>query len=155
MQLPGLAAVAVAQRVVEHVQRMHAHQHRLLGRDIAYHQGDMFGIGGGVDIDHHPPIAAPGRFEIGLDRARHQLVVAAAIGDQIGDGAELQSVMLREGDQFRAWRAMVPSSFMISQIMPEGLSPASRAISTVASVWPARTSTPPSRAHQREDVAPG
>ena len=35
---------------------------------------------------------------------------------------------------------------MISQITPEGLRPASRATSTAASVWPARTSTPPSRA---------
>ena len=43
-------------------------------------------------------------------------------------------------------RAMVPSSFMISQITPDGLRPASRAISTAASVWPVRTSTPPSRA---------
>ena len=43
-------------------------------------------------------------------------------------------------------RAMVPSSFMISQITPAGKSPARRAMSTAASVWPARTSTPPSRA---------
>ena len=43
-------------------------------------------------------------------------------------------------------RAMVPSSFMISQITPDGLRPARRAMSTAASVWPARTSTPPSRA---------
>ncbi len=35
---------------------------------------------------------------------------------------------------------------MISQITPEGLRPASRATSTAASVWPVRTSTPPSRA---------
>ncbi len=35
---------------------------------------------------------------------------------------------------------------MISQITPLGLSPASRETSTAASVWPARTSTPPSRA---------
>ena len=38
---------------------------------------------------------------------------------------------------------MVPSSRMISQITPLGLSPASRDTSTAASVWPARTSTPP------------
>ena len=43
-------------------------------------------------------------------------------------------------------RAMVPSSFMISQITPDGLRPARRAMSTAASVWPARTSVPPSRA---------
>ena len=41
---------------------------------------------------------------------------------------------------------MVPSSRMISQITPDGLSPARRATSTAASVWPARTSTPPGRA---------
>ena len=41
---------------------------------------------------------------------------------------------------------MLPSSFMISQITPEGLSPARREISTAASVCPARTRTPPSRA---------
>ena len=41
---------------------------------------------------------------------------------------------------------MVPSSFMISQTTPDGSRPASRARSTAASVWPARTRTPPSRA---------
>ena len=35
---------------------------------------------------------------------------------------------------------------MISQITPDGLSPARRETSTAASVWPARTSTPPGRA---------
>src|ERR1035438_1173752 len=45
-------------------------------------------------------------------------------------------------------RAMVPSSFMISQITPEGSSPARRERSTDASVCPARTSTPPSRARR-------
>ena len=40
-------------------------------------------------------------------------------------------------------RAIVPSSFMISQITAAGVSPAIRARSHPASVWPARTSTPP------------
>ena len=40
-------------------------------------------------------------------------------------------------------RAMVPSSFMTSQMTPAGVSPARRAKSTAASVWPARASTPP------------
>ncbi len=43
-------------------------------------------------------------------------------------------------------RAIVPSSFMISQTTPAGFSPASRARSTAASVWPERSSTPPGRA---------
>ena len=36
-----------------------------------------------------------------------------------------------------ATRAIVPSSFMISQMTPAGVSPASRARSTEPSVWPA------------------
>ncbi len=43
-------------------------------------------------------------------------------------------------------RAIVPSSFMISQITPAGASPASLARSTAASVCPERCSTPPARA---------
>ena len=35
---------------------------------------------------------------------------------------------------------------MISQITPAGVSPARRARSTAASVWPVRSSVPPSRA---------
>ena len=50
-------------------------------------------------------------------------------------------------------RAIVPSSFMISQITPAGFSPASRARSTEPSVCPARRSTPPVARAQREDVA--
>ena len=42
-------------------------------------------------------------------------------------------------------RAIVPSSFITSQITPAGFRPASRARSTAASVWPARSSTPPER----------
>lgn len=41
-------------------------------------------------------------------------------------------------------RAMVPSSDMISQITPADFNPASLQRSTEPSVWPARTSTPPS-----------
>ena len=43
-------------------------------------------------------------------------------------------------------RIMVPSSRMISQHRPQGTRPARRHRSTVASVWPPRTSTPPRRA---------
>ena len=40
-------------------------------------------------------------------------------------------------------RAIVPSSFMISQITPAGYRPANRARSTDPSVCPARFKTPP------------
>ena len=51
-------------------------------------------------------------------------------------------------------RAIVPSSFMISQITPAGYKPAMRARSTAASVCPARTITPPVRARSG-NVWPG
>ena len=51
-------------------------------------------------------------------------------------------------------RAIVPSSLLISQITPAGMSPARRARSTAASVWPARSSTPPGRA-RRGNTWPG
>ena len=64
---------------------------------------------------------------------------------------------------FRPWRvakrlrsgrrAIVPSAFMISQQTPAGYRPASLQRSTVASVCPARTSTPPVAGPQREHVA--
>ena len=49
---------------------------------------------------------------------------------------------------------MVPSSFITSQITPAGISPASRARSTLPSVCPARTSTPPLRARSGK-MCPG
>src|SRR4051794_22341305 len=53
---------------------------------------------------------------------------------------------LRQYSSRSGTRAMVPSSFMISQITPAGLRPARRARSTAASVCPVRSSTPPSLA---------
>ncbi len=51
-------------------------------------------------------------------------------------------------------RAIVPSSFITSQITPAGVRPARRARSTLASVWPVRSSTPPSFA-RRGNMWPG
>src|SRR5712675_2241577 len=51
-------------------------------------------------------------------------------------------------------RAMLPSSFMISQMIPAGTIPANRARSTEASVCPARTRTPPFRHGQADQSAP-
>ena len=53
---------------------------------------------------------------------------------------------MRQNSRSCGARAMVPSSFMISQITPAGLRPASRQRSTEPSVWPGRTRQPPLRA---------
>jgi hypothetical protein len=74
-----------------------------------------------------------------LDRARRRVIIFDPCRSQYGDEV--------------ATRAIVPSSFMISQTTPAGSSPASRARSTAASVCPARSRTPPGFASQREHVA--
>ena len=56
-----------------------------------------------------------------------------------------QAVLLRRTSSSCGTRAIVPSSFMTSQMTPAGYSPAIRARSTAASVCPARTITPPVR----------
>ena len=58
--------------------------------------------------------------------------------------------------QYRArsgTRAIVPSSFMISQMTPAGMSPARRARSTAASVWPCSLQDAARAGPQREDVS--
>ena len=66
----------------------------------------------------------------------------------------ISSPCLRANFVSSGTRAIVPSSFMISQITPAGYRPAMRERSTAASVWPARTITPPSRARSGE-TCPG
>ena len=68
---------------------MHAHQQRLQAGNIALHQRDMLGIIQRVDIHRHAPVAAMMADKIRIDRALNEMIVAAAMGDEIGDGADL------------------------------------------------------------------
>jgi ribosomal protein S12 methylthiotransferase accessory factor YcaO len=72
-------------------------------------------------------------------------VVAAAMAIRSAMVAEFHAVQLRERDQVRQPRH---GAVVVHDLADHarGLSPALRAMSTAASVWPARTSTPPSRA---------
>ena len=101
---PVAPAADIAEHVIEHIQRMHAHQHRLGAADVALHQRDMLGIGDAVDIDQHAEIAAMPAVERHFRHALDDAVMAPAIGDQVGDGADLQAVALGEGDQVVAPR---------------------------------------------------
>ena len=80
-----------------------------------------------------------------------QALAPQAIRDQVRDADDHDAVLARELSR-SGMRAIVPSSFMISQITPAGARPASRARSTDASVWPGAQARRPARA-QREDVA--
>ncbi len=92
---------AVAEDVVEDVERVHAHQHRLRPGDVAFDQRDVLGIGDLVDIDVHPERAAEAAVEQCLDAALDDAVMPAPIADQVGDRADLQSVELRELHEVR------------------------------------------------------
>ena len=78
---------------------MHAHQRRLLGIDLALHQRDRLVTGCLVVERHRLPLPAPARFEGHFRLLLDQVVVAAPIGDQVADRADLEVVELRKGDK--------------------------------------------------------
>ena len=93
------AAGVDAEQVLERVHRVHPHQHRLGRGEVALGEDDVLAAAGGVGEDAHLPGAAVLRGD-GLDRGlAHQVVVAAAVGDEVGDGADLQPVALGDGDE--------------------------------------------------------
>jgi len=57
-----------------------------------------------VAEDDDAELAAIGAFEIAFDAALEEAVVAAAPGDEIGDGADLEAVQLGERHQLRQAR---------------------------------------------------
>ena len=78
---------------------MHPHQHRLVAREVALAQHDMFVPVGGVGIDAHGPFPAEFRGDGLFIHDLHQVIVAAAVGDEIADRADLKPVQLREADE--------------------------------------------------------
>jgi len=103
----------------------------------------------------NPGIVPPERFAELFGAAGHGLPELAVIV-ALGNGFIMTSMIWATVTIFMpcsaqnfsrsGTRAIVPSSFMISQMTPAGLRPASRARSTAASVCPARCRTPPGRA---------
>ena len=73
---------------------MHAHRHRTRRGHIPLNQGDMFGIGNLVDVDHRAELAAMRTVQLGLGPAFHISLRAPAVFDQIGYGADLQAMGL-------------------------------------------------------------
>jgi hypothetical protein len=72
-----------------------------------------------VGVDAQASIRRRTRLDLLLALDAHEVVVAAAVGDQVGDGADLEPVRWAKATS-SGRRAMVPSSFITSQITPEG-----------------------------------
>ena len=85
-----------AKNIVEHVDRMHPHQYRFGTRNIALHQRDMFGIFDRVQIDHQLEFATEVAVEFRFDGTMDEVVVAAAIGNKIGNRRDLETMELCE-----------------------------------------------------------
>jgi len=125
---------------------VHADQDVFGRGDVAAHQRqvvfgvELAGIGDGAE-----------RAEFGIEDAfagtPQEVFGLHPVADQLGHRQHFQMVAAQNASSWGT-RAMVPSSFITSQITPEASSPAMRARSTEASVCPARTSTPPSRARR-------
>ena len=152
-RLELLAAVA-AQRVEDVAGQalgVHADEHVVLARDVALDQRDVVLVVDQRAVADRGEVAEVGR-QPGVDDALDELVVAAPVGDQVGDRDHLQPVLVAVGGEVgdARHRAVL---VLISQITPAGISPARRARSTAASVWPVRSSTPPALRLQRVHVA--
>ena len=131
----------VAQRLLA----MDARQHALAVAKIAEHQRHVLHRVERRGVDDRRGRADRGRGLEGSDPP-HQLVAALAVLDQIGDRDDAAARAPRRTPGRSGSRLTVPSSLTSSASTPTVVEPARRQRSTAASVWPERTSTPPSRA---------
>ncbi len=85
--------------ILEQIAGVHADDHRLAVADLAFDQDGVLGVFDRVRVHDHLPVAARRMPDHALLHLANQAFGAAAVGDQVGDRAELEVVALREGDQ--------------------------------------------------------
>ena len=98
LQLP-VARRQVAEHVGENRQGVHPDHCRLSGDRLALLQHQMLGIFGAVHIGFGNPVPAKHRRHRNFGDALHQMIVAAAIGDQVTDRPDFQPVLLGKQHQ--------------------------------------------------------
>lgn len=146
VQLAAAVAAAGAEDITRQAFTMHAHQRGFVRGDFPVNQGQVEST---VQLGF---IEAAGKVTVvcGHVDGFHQpdlLFLGPAVFNELGYGAGFQTMFFWNPPR-SPMRAMVPSSFMISQQTPAGWRPAMRTRSMVASVWPARRSTPPGTARR-------
>src|SRR5262249_20405801 len=99
LDLATAAGVTLTQAIGEDVDGVTGHRDGPAGRGVPLHQRDVLGHRHLVDVDHAPEVAAVDAFERRLAKSPHDRIVAPAIGDQVGDGADLEPVTLGETDE--------------------------------------------------------
>src|SRR5690606_4206043 len=93
------AAPDILEHVVHDVERMHAHQRRRSAGKVALHDRDVLGAVDRALVDDDIEIALLRPSQHRLHRAYDDAVLAQAVGDEIGDGADLEPVQLGEPDE--------------------------------------------------------
>ncbi len=143
---PQLGAAGAGIQDIQHGRRfVHAHQGFPLRIDIAVHQGQVGGLGGRV-VDRPPSGTGPRRSAWCVRPGAGRWTRA-----RCGTGSDRRWCRSSGRGPGRSAtrsgrRAMVPSGLRISQMTAAGVRPAMAVRSQPASVWPARTSTPPGTA---------
>ena len=79
---------------------MHTHQRLAPGLQLAAHQRQMRGVADAVAVNHQLEFALHG-FDFTLGDALHQRFGATAVMNEIGDGTDLDAMLLTELDQVR------------------------------------------------------
>jgi hypothetical protein len=79
---------------------MHADQDWARGGYIALYHEHVFGLVEGAGVDHDLPGEGV-KLRVAYMDAAEEFFGDAAVGDEVGDGAEFQAVALREGDEVR------------------------------------------------------
>ena len=90
-----------ANNVGHGIHGVHAHQHRLARADISLDHCQMLDLIDLTLVRDHPPVVAVRRAHKPLFHGFHQPLRGAAVGDKVGDGAELEIMALRVGHQIR------------------------------------------------------
>src|SRR6266850_4265473 len=95
-------ALAVPEDVARKVLEVRAHEHRLVGPELALHEDQVLRLVDVGGVDERPELPAVARRDARLRRPVHERVVAAPVLDQLGNGRDLEAVL--GGEAFEVWQ---------------------------------------------------
>ena len=91
----------VAETVCQQIVLVHAHEHRFVSGNVAADEREVFAVADLVGIDANLKLAAIAAHDLRGDDEIDELLVAAAIADEVADRGDLQPVLLGELHEVR------------------------------------------------------
>ena len=101
MQLGAAVTAGGTENIAGQTFGMNPHHHRLFRIDLALDQGDMFLLVDIVLIGDQPELTGMEGRQPCFGSPTHQHVLTEPIGDQVGDGGDLQAMLFGEDFQIR------------------------------------------------------